>query len=259
MNSYTVDHVLKNFSPITLEEMDCVALMNRTELKFVFSSQQLPALLGMAPKFYRVLEINGDRQFAYTTTYLDTDDYQLFRHHISGKLNRYKARYRVYESTKVSYLEIKFKSNKGRTFKWRIKNKLQAETIDDNALNFLSTHFSDEVNLKPVQINKFNRITLVNLQYEERITIDYNLHFTSKNGEQVSLPYIAIAEIKQKKSTQYSPFRNILRENNIRPLSFSKYCVGNALLRVLPAKNAFKSTILTLEKFKNDHILHTIS
>src|SRR5512145_2468423 len=103
MDSSDLDKILESFTPISLEEMDAVALMNRTDVKFIFPSAQLPVVLEKAPELYKILEINSLRKFAYTTTYLDTEDFRFFRHHISGKLNRYKVRYRVYETTGTSF------------------------------------------------------------------------------------------------------------------------------------------------------------
>ncbi|HEX3009663.1 MAG TPA: VTC domain-containing protein [Bacteroidales bacterium] len=112
---------LSAFEPIDLKEMDSVELMNRTDTKYVFNLQLLPEILDEAKSRYRVLEINNDRFFTYKTTYYDTSDYELFNNHVLGRLNRHKIRHRTYESTGVSYLEVKFKSNKDRTIKWRIK------------------------------------------------------------------------------------------------------------------------------------------
>jgi hypothetical protein len=257
MDSSDLDKVLNSFTPISLEEMDSVALMNRTDVKFIFPSDQLPLILEKAPGIYKVLEIHSHRKFAYTTTYLDTENFQFYRHHLSGKLNRFKVRYRVYESTATSYLEVKFKSNKMRTVKWRIKNSLNQGNIDQLALQFLSKYFDDTIKLKPVQINKFDRITLVNLLQKERITLDFNLQFIDTQNKQMSIPYIAIAEIKQEKYSNQSPFLKILKELNIRPTGFSKYCMGNALLKVLPQNNVLKSKLLTLEKIRDDYYFYS--
>ena len=43
--------------------------------------------------------------------------------HQNKKLNRYKIRQREYLISDISFFEIKFKSNKGRTIKKRIKTK----------------------------------------------------------------------------------------------------------------------------------------
>lgn len=254
MELHQTDSILKEFAPISLEEMDSVALMDRTDCKFIFPSTKLPHILAMAPNHYRILEINDQRRFTYTTTYLDTDDYQFYRHHIAGKLNRYKVRFRVYESTSASYLEIKFKSNKMRTHKWRIKNAMDCGMLDSAAQQFITENLGCNIRLKPVQTSKFERITMVSLEHKERVTIDYNLQFSSIDGRQISLPYLSIAEIKQEKSKDFSAFKKILMENRINPSGFSKYCIGNALLKIFPDKNGYKEKLLILEKIKNDII-----
>lgn len=257
MDLYQINAILKEFAPISLEEMDSVALMDRSECKFIFPSTQLSGLLTMAQNHYHILEINNHRRFAYTTTYLDTDDYQFYRHHIAGKRNRYKVRYRKYEATDVSYLEIKFRTNKMRTHKWRIENSMINNTMDEEAQKFITENLGGDLRLKPVQTTQFERITMVNLMHKERVTIDYNMHFKGWNDKQIFLPHISIAEIKQEKSKQSSAFKQILLDNKIYPTGFSKYCTGNALLKVFPDKNVFKEKILTLEKIKNGIVLTT--
>ena len=56
---------------------------------------------------YKVLEIDMIRSFPYHTTYLDTPDFLFYTQQLRGKLNRHKIRYRRYESTGISFLEIK--------------------------------------------------------------------------------------------------------------------------------------------------------
>ena len=252
-----LNEVLKKFRPIGLNEMDCVELMNRTDFKYIFSAAHLAEILDKATDYYKVLEINNLREFVYSTTYLDTDDYSFFKHHMTGKLNRYKVRYRVYESTGGSYLEIKHKSNKLRTTKWRIQNNMQERQFDVHAANFLEEHLDNKTRLNPVLINKFNRITLVGQEFTERITLDFNLQFSDLAGKQVSLPYLGIAEIKCETFSYQSPFVKILKDMKIRQSSFSKYCVGVVLLQNNMRKNALKSKLMTLEKIKDDYILYT--
>ena len=55
-----MDKLLKQFPPITLEEMSGVKLMNRTDTKFVTTMAQLRRLLAMAQGDYFVQEIGGE-------------------------------------------------------------------------------------------------------------------------------------------------------------------------------------------------------
>ena len=58
--------ISREFSPITLEEMDSVKLLSRMDTKFVFTSSLLSAVLKELSQSYSVLEING-KTILYTS------------------------------------------------------------------------------------------------------------------------------------------------------------------------------------------------
>jgi hypothetical protein len=250
----SLDNILHSFAPISLSEMDRVELMNRKETKFVFSALRLPEILQMASKYYQVLEIDNIRSFLYHTTYLDTCDLKFYMHQFNGRLNRFKVRYRVYESTGGSFLEIKHKTNKMRTVKWRIKNAIDKDTVfDTQAADFVDKYIGENKSLKPVLDNWFNRVTLVGIGFNERVTLDFNMSFAEIEGKKIELPYLAIAEMKYEKTANSSPFFKLLKDLQIRPSGFSKYCMGNILVNNTKKINTFKSKLLTLNKIKNDY------
>ena len=53
-----IDNIISQFSTISLEDMDDVKLMSRTDTKFTFSIDKLSVLLKKLIPFYRVLSIN---------------------------------------------------------------------------------------------------------------------------------------------------------------------------------------------------------
>jgi midasin (ATPase involved in ribosome maturation) len=112
-----IQSILKGFEPISLAEMDSVALMERTDLKFTLKIEAISELLKLLNKTYKCLEINNCRLSSYQTEYLDDHKNILFTNHQNGKLNRFKIRFRDYIQSKITFLEIKFKSNKGVTKK----------------------------------------------------------------------------------------------------------------------------------------------
>jgi hypothetical protein len=255
-----LNDILDDFEPIGLKDMDCVQLLDRTDTKFIFHSNRLHELLEHAQKQYKILQIGNERDFSYQTTYLDTDDFAFFYQHMQGRPNRYKVRYRIYESTGVSYLEIKCKTNKKRTIKWRIKNSLSWSNFDEPAQKFLSGHINGVTNIiTPVLVNTFRRLTLVGIETKERITIDYNLTFRAIEGSYIELPYLSVAELKREGFTNNSPFLAILKQMQIRKSSFSKYCIGNALLRPMPKINVLKKSLLKLNKIENDKSIHAVA
>lgn len=94
---------LNQFNPITLQEMDGVKLMDRTDTKFTFNIQQLPEILEEAKEYYRILEVESNRISRYKTLYFDTEDFDLYNEHHSGKLNRYKIRHRTYVESNLGF------------------------------------------------------------------------------------------------------------------------------------------------------------
>ena len=64
-------------------------------------------------------EIDGQRLTAYDTLYYDTLDLQMYLRHHDRQLRRQKIRVRTYVDSQLTFLEVKNKSNKGRTLQAR--------------------------------------------------------------------------------------------------------------------------------------------
>ncbi len=244
---YKVSHILDQFESITLQEMDGVKLMDRTDTKFTFNINQLSVILNEAKNYYKILDVEGNRISRYKTLYFDTADFSLYNKHHSGKLNRYKIRHRTYVESNIGFLEVKFKNNKGRTLKTRIKETGIPDLYTDKALAFLNKTlpFSAFDLLPKIWIN-YSRITLVNKISAERLTLDLNLEF-EKNGNKQSLDQLIIAEVKQD-SKVASPFISIMRNKHIREGSISKYCLGVASSYDEVKKNNFKQKLSNVNK-----------
>ena len=248
-----VKNQLQLFDPITLAEMDRVSLMNRTDMKFVFEINLLPMFLNAIQPFYNSLEINESRIFLYKTDYFDTNDFQMFTAHSNGKRNRFKVRYREYVGSKLSFLEVKFKNNKGRTLKSRISSWANNEITDPVDVDFLinAIPFAPD-QLKHSLKNEFTRITLVNKEDKERLTIDFSLSF-KKGDLYKKLPNLVIVEVKQERLDLNSKVVQVLRKHSIRQASFSKYVSGALLLNKKLKYNQFKANMLYLNKIHKNY------
>lgn len=245
--------ILSSFEAVSLHQMERVKLMNRVEKKYVFCSGRLPELLSQLINDYKILEIESSRLFPYSTTYLDTADFQYYTDQVRGKLNRHKIRYRRYEISGLSFLEIKKKTNKKRTIKWRIENSMKPDYPDSEARAFLKKYLPEGLpELQPVLINGFNRITLIGRECNERITFDIDLTFASPYGKISGLPFLAIAELKRDKHSCASPFGSVMKKAGIHSGSFSKYCIGSALIMNMPRKNILKPNLLLINKLENE-------
>ncbi len=244
--SADLNTLLNTFQPISLEEMDSVKLMNRTDTKYIFNKSELPSILQNLKNDYRCFYINGTRLSTYKTLYFDTEDFSLYRQHHNGILNRYKLRHRSYVESNLNFLEIKFKTNKDRTIKTRIKNKLQGN-FDDQASQFIEKTMPYKAfNLKPNVWINYQRITLVNITNGERLTIDTGLEIIN-NEKVLKLDKLVIAELKRG-SKQFSPFVKLMRDLHIQPGGISKYCMALALTQSNLKTNNFKEKLLKLRK-----------
>ena len=174
----TPQEILMRFEPIGLKEMDGVKLMNRTDTKFLFTTQQFSMVLCDILEYYRILEINEKRSCLYKTLYYDTENLNLYANHHKGKLNRYKIRHRTYAESDLGFLEVKFKNNKGRTIKSRIEEHYPPDTWEGESGSFLKKTLPfDPQTLIPVLWVNYNRHTLVHKTEAERLTIDMDLEF----------------------------------------------------------------------------------
>ena len=231
--------------------MDEVKLMNRTDTKFVFEYSLLNKVMEQIKAHYYVLDVDGIRLNAYRCLYFDTEDFKFYFEHHNGKKNRNKVRYREYIDSGLCFLEIKKKTNKGKTIKERIKvTKIPVRmTEEDNS--FVQQIMGTDDVLLPKHWNKFSRITLVNKHIKERLTIDLGITF---EGEEIQsqLDKIVIAEVKQEKVNYASTFMRVIKKHGVRPFRISKYCMATASLFPILKNNNFKSNFLKINKLQDD-------
>lgn len=227
--------------------MDSVKLMDRTDTKFVFNFSELNDILNQLQPFYKVLDVNENKISKYESLYFDTPNFELYLKHHAGKLNRHKVRVRKYVESNLNFFEIKFKNNKGRTIKSRVKQDRVDGIIQSKAQDLLKdrSNLSAE-NLEPKIWVNYSRITLVNKHSPERVTLDLNLHFV-KDEEIKNVENLIIAEVKQGKSTP-SPFMKLMKKNHIRQDSISKYCLGIITFFDKLKHNNFKPKLISIKK-----------
>lgn len=245
--------ILNGFEAVSLDEMDSVKLMERTDTKYVFPYACLEKFLPLMMNQYKLLEINGVRNQDYESIYYDTPDFLCFKLHHAGKQNRYKLRFRKYSNTGgLTYFEIKFKDNKGTTRKKRTKMTGIEEGINEKAGSFILKHtpYQPGIFVPKIWIC-YSRLTFVNRNNKERLTIDTNLRY-KKAGENdegfVGFPGMVIAETKREKSASVSEFVRIIRNGGVRDGSLSKYCFGVYNLFNNVKKNNFKPRVFYIIK-----------
>ncbi|MFL5765379.1 MAG: polyphosphate polymerase domain-containing protein [Bacteroidia bacterium] len=240
-------NILNDFTPITLKEMDSVKLMDRTDTKFVFRQDELPGFLEQLKDAYAVLDVNGYRISRYESLYFDTKNFDLFFSHHRGKPSRFKIRCRKYVESELHFFEVKFKTNKGRTIKDRVKQNMIDGSIRDNAEELLlhKTPLKADILEPKIWVN-YSRITFVNKTAAERVTVDLNLTFKN-DSEDRTIENLVIAEVKQDKALQ-SPFLKLMKRYHVREGSISKYCYGVISLYEKLKHNNFKPNLIQIKK-----------
>ena len=279
--------VWQRMPTIDLDRIAAVRLMNRVDTKYLVDEQQCMRLLEEAADRYYVQVIDTVRACRYSTLYYDTPQWEMYHLHHNRRLTRQKIRTRTYVETGVSFLEVKNKSNKGRTRKHRMRigaGIFDAAPSDADAAAFLrqESHFAPET-LTPSLATRFVRVTLVNRTMTERLTIDFDLHFTNVRaaegmadtaaegmeraaedthgaaadgfkgaaGSAAALDGLVIIELKQD-ALAPSPMKEILTRLRIKPFKVSKYCIGEALTNPHVKHNRFKAKLRAIDKMSRN-------
>ena len=252
MKEKVIYSLLENFPSISLAEMEGVRLMNRIDTKFTTTTDQLAQLLILLQKDYYVPEINSNRISPYRTVYLDTPGLAMYLAHQNGHKTREKIRMRSYMDSSQTFLEIKDKNNKGRTRKVRMPLPSINAWLLTKAKLFLCEHASYQLDDLRLQVeNLFDRITLVNREKTERLTIDTGLSFRNlSSGKEQSLPGLVIIELKQDGNIP-SHAKACLSQLHIHPVSISKYCLGTLLTNPDAKRNRFKKKLTQINKLAN--------
>lgn len=246
--SKQAENLLRPFAPISLDEMAEVALLNRTDTKYLIRLSQLPTILEQIKATYQVLEVNHKRLNHYLTLYFDTPNFALYNAHHNGLSSRYKVRARKYLDSDLSFFEVKHKTNQRRTIKSRMQIARLRASIDPQASAFVDRHTPYTARaLEPKLWNDYFRMTFVSKQQQERLTLDLNLMFYWGAAEAL-LPGIVIAEVKQGHFSRQSDFIQQMRHLGIRPASFSKYTVGVYRLYEHVKMNRFKNQMQQINK-----------
>jgi len=237
-----------DFRSIDLSEIEVVSLANRIDTKFCLSLAQIEMILPLLKHAYRMLTVQGYRLQDYQNLYFDTPDFALYQLHVNKRAHQYKVRIREYVSTHQAFLEVKHKNNRGFTMKNRLPVDPDLPFLGSQEHSWLAENLPDPyLNLEPKLVNTFTRIVLADNALQERVTLDFNLGFSS--GWRVEKGGCAvIAEVKRETRKQPSLFLELMHSCHQRPTSFSKYGIGVALLYDHVKSNRLKANLLWLKR-----------
>jgi hypothetical protein len=268
--------LLQEFDSISLSELNGKAeLLKRRDNKYLVSARLLIEVLNRATDAFDVLTIDGRQTFAYSTIYYDDRNYQCYFDHHNGKRKRVKVRQRIYEQSNANYLEVKLKSARKSTVKYRLPlqsisdNHLTSNDLEFIKYNYLAHYCRKfKLSLNTSLAMRYFRFTLVAKHCGERVTVDSNLCFVGNTSLATIDSDQVIVEVKSRNGSGL--FDKLLKKSGVRPTKrLSKYCIGLCLtdrperinkflkpmrgLRYSTEQNTFDSIKSALHYIQDDH------
>lgn len=224
---------VEHLPPISLAELVHEAeLLVRVDRKYVLAAADLDVVLAAAPRGTRVLEIDGRREFGYSSTYLDTPDLRSFHSSGRSQRGRWKVRGRTYLDTGGNWLEVKTAGSRDQTVKQRVAHPQPVEEgLSSEGTSLVGEVIGAELtrSLRPVLVTAYRRSTLLLPGSGARVTVDLDLRWTSlRTGSELERGGLAIVETKT--GSTPSALDRSLWTHGQRPVRISKYGVGMAAL-----------------------------
>ena len=220
-----IENFFNSYMHIGLQELEDVALMDRSEEKYIIPIAWCGDISNKLRTDYNILEIANERQFRYDNLYFDTPENICLEDHIRGRKNRFKVRIRSYSNSNISFVEVKSRNVYGRSQKMRIQrtSKQWDSPFTTKEQEFLSNCVPFAAELKPVLYSSYSRYTIANIAKGERITFDTNLEYKTLTGETFKpLEGLAVVELKQGETDRRSPLNRIFRESDRPQISSRK-------------------------------------
>lgn len=253
------------FSPIGLDDVNKkAALLQRKDNKYLVSRNTFLALLKEASADFDILTIGEDSIFAYSTMYYDDSNYQCYLDHHNGRRCRVKVRERLYEQSQLIFLEVKLKSKRKATVKYRTNSEPEADArLNSDKVDFINQKYKSQYSrdfdmaLTSSLAMRYFRFTLVAKNSSERVTVDSQLCFVGKTSLTRLDDEQLIIEVKSKNGS--GSFDKLLRKNGFRSKSkLSKYCLGLCLTDKPIRDNNFLKRVRDLNYTKQPNLYGSI-
>jgi hypothetical protein len=239
---------LEKFNTVSLQQVGSDNLLTRFDTKFSFHSDLLEPLLKKLSENYEMLSVNNTIAQTYSNIYFDNRNLECYFFHHNNRLERWKFRYRIYESSNKIFFELKRKSHREQTQKERVLCMEASPAISGAARELVeaASHFN-AADLVPCLYVNYKRLTLVSQDRTERMTIDCDLKISHEN-KAINFDHLVIAELKRPLNQFRSSGFEAMRSLGIRSGAISKYCLGIIHTRPGIKYNAFKRRITRINR-----------
>lgn len=243
------DGVFSAAGRLDLAALGGADLQRRVDRKFVVPVALLHRLGADLVQGHRLLDVDGSTAFTYRSRYVDTPDLTCLHAHRQDRRLRWKARHRLYADSGRCRFEVKLKTGRGDTDKHAVEVAApDASGVQGAARELLERVLRDRYGLPaPADLREslvvdHRRSTLVAVDAEARLTVDWDLSFTGPDGARAALrPGLAVVETKS--AGGRSPADLVLRAAGVRPVAVSKYAVGVVLTRAGLGEQPWRSLV----------------
>lgn len=262
---------LKQFSSISLEQLNSsVSFLDRIDIKYLIHENELAEILEKFKEHFYVLEIWWHTIFTYDNVYMDTKNLHFYYQHQNQEDNRMKVRSRLYTESNYSFFECKQKSWK-TTRKFRFQQQeinhwlLYNEIIWFHNGVYQTLYGKEQKDLIfPSLKTKYHRITLCSKSNDERVTIDFNLHFEDlriHNNNRIkknsklwvwnTYDIENLVMIESKSMNTHCISHDIMSTfNKSTAKACSKYCLWLYYFEKVKERSTFQDTINSIEKIR---------
>ncbi len=239
---------MRRLPAIRLAELDeRAALLTRLDRTYLMDVANAEMLLARMPSGTRVLDIDGRRSFAYSSTYLDTGSLTSYLGSAHGRTGGFKVRFRRYENAGDEFLEVKT-TRAGQTVKERVAlgatpaGGLTAEGERFVSERLAAAGINPDGPLQPVLRTRYQRTTLFLPETSSRVTIDLQPTWHAVNPA-ASLTCPRLAFVETKTSHQTTSVDHLLWSLGHHPVSISKDVMGLAALNPALPRRRWKRVL----------------
>ncbi|MFD4606331.1 polyphosphate polymerase domain-containing protein [Streptomyces sp. NPDC058464] len=221
----------------TLAEVDAAAaLQHRVDRKYLVPLDRARRLVARLADSHHVLDLGDDRRTTnYLSTYFDTPELAAWRAHVQQRRRRWKVRTRLYAEDGLCRVEVKTKDGRGAT----VKHALRIPAAGYGELTTGAAEFVDEVLAGagvPVTVKELSaavevryvRAALADLRHGSRVTLDSTLSCRHDDRTAALDPGQVLVETKG--GARPALADRLLLGMGVRPVSLSKYVIGQSLL-----------------------------
>lgn len=227
--------LLQRFAPVGLAELqERASLQTRVDRKYLLPADEVDALLAALRDDVRVLDVDGERRFAYESVYFDTPGLDCYLAAAHRRRRRFKVRTRTYVDSAQCWFEVKTRGPRGTTVKSRVPHALDERWVPSLAFTAETLDAPADAlpDLAPTLVSAYDRATLHvpgDDGRDSRATVDTRLRWTdAATGRTRDLAALAVVETKT--GATPSDVDRLLWRRGHRPVRLSKYGTGMAAL-----------------------------